>query len=289
MKVPSSLRVSCCAVLLGVMLQACSNLPQGQSEPEKAAGSRSSPAATTAAPARPGAGSAAPQQGAGSASGAAPPPGSSAPAAPPEPQPPALQVQLADGIRLFDQGEFYAAVGRLRNLPDVNSAPVETQTTALKYLAFSYCVTNRRTLCQQQFEAALKLDPKFELAPAERGHPIWKVVFERAKKAQPKSAPAKGAAPKAPEAKKPSATPDTSAQPAKSPDSKKASKDSKAQPSGASETKAASPAASATKSQGVPTKTQPSAGKSQKEGANKGQAEASPATPQYEAPPLKPQ
>ena len=116
-----------------------------------------------------------------------------APAPRPEPPPPptALQIQLAEAIRLFDAGEFYAAAGRLRNLPDLNGANVETQLTAMKYLAFSYCVTNRRTLCQQQFEAALKVDPKFELAPAERGHPIWKVHFERAKLAV-----AKGSAPK---------------------------------------------------------------------------------------------
>lgn len=117
---------------------------------------------------------------------ASPPPASSpsspqSTAAPASPPPTALQLQLAEGIRLYDIGEFYAAAGRLRNLPELNTASIDTQTTALKYLAFSYCVTNRRTMCQQQFEAALKLDPKFELTPAERGHPIWKVVFERAK------------------------------------------------------------------------------------------------------------
>jgi hypothetical protein len=101
-------------------------------------------------------------------------------------------VQLADAIRLFDAGEFFAAVGRLRNLPDLNTASVETQLKAMKYLAFSYCVTSRRTLCQQQFEAALKVDPKFELAPAERGHPIWKVYFERAKRAVANGSVSKG-------------------------------------------------------------------------------------------------
>ena len=107
------------------------------------------------------------------------------PAQQPEPLPPpnALQIQLADAIRLFDAGEFYSAVAKLRSLPDLNTVNVETQLTAMKYLAFSYCVTNRRTLCQQQFEAALRVDPRFELAPAERGHPIWKVYFERAKQA----------------------------------------------------------------------------------------------------------
>ena len=106
-----------------------------------------------------------------------------APQTDPQPLSTSIQSQLADAIRLFDAGEFYLAAGRLRNLPDLNSANVETQLMAMKYLAFSYCVTNRRTLCQQQFEAALRVDPKFELAPAERGHPIWKVHFERAKSA----------------------------------------------------------------------------------------------------------
>ena len=116
------------------------------------------------------------------------------PAPQPEAPPPltALQTQLAEAIRLFDAGEFYLAAGRLRNLPDLNAANVETQLTAMKYLAFSYCVTNRRTLCQQQFEAALKVDPKFELAPAERGHPIWKVHFERAKLAVAAGSGSKG-------------------------------------------------------------------------------------------------
>ena len=108
-----------------------------------------------------------------------------------------MQAQLADAIRLYDQGEFYAAIGRFRNLPDMGSSSVDTQLTVLKHLAFSYCVTNRRTLCQQQFEAALRLDPKFELAPAERGHPTWKVVFERARKVVQKPAPPKAAQKKA--------------------------------------------------------------------------------------------
>ena len=68
----------------------------------------------------------------------------------------------------------------------MTSADIDTQTTALKYLAFSFCVTRRQAQCQAQFENALKLDPAFDLEPAERGHPLWGPVFERVKKAQPK-------------------------------------------------------------------------------------------------------
>ncbi|MBI3230981.1 MAG: TssQ family T6SS-associated lipoprotein, partial [Burkholderiales bacterium] len=56
------------------------------------------------------------------------------------------------------------------------------QIDAAKFMAFSYCVTNRNALCRQQFERALKLDPSFDLAAGEKGHPLWGPVFLKAKK-----------------------------------------------------------------------------------------------------------
>ena len=53
---------------------------------------------------------------------------------------------------------------------------------SLKYMAFSYCVTSRQTLCKQQFDKAFKISPTFDLAPGEKGHPLWTPMFERAKK-----------------------------------------------------------------------------------------------------------
>ena len=201
MEVSKTLRASWYVILIGALLQACANLPQ--SAPE--ANGRPSPTASgsaSSAPSRTGGVTSAPPQGSAAQPSlispqAAQPPAAATPEAPPTTP---LQSQLGDGIRLFEQGEFYAAAGRLRNLPDLQSASKATQIIALKYLAFSYCVTNRRTLCQRQFESALKLDPNFELAPAERGHPIWKVVYERAKsamrKAPPPPPPASASAPK---------------------------------------------------------------------------------------------
>lgn len=97
--------------------------------------------------------------------------------------PPVVSAQnaLEEGIQLYDKGEFNAAIRRL-NAPDINSADKATQVRALKYKAFSYCVTSRQTLCRQQFQKALKLDPSFDLTPGEKGHPMWGSVFERVKK-----------------------------------------------------------------------------------------------------------
>jgi hypothetical protein len=124
------------------------------------------PAATPATPAKPGQ----------AAAGAAP-----AAANVPPPAPNADQVALKEGIAAYNNGDYALAVRRL-SAPEIAGASKATQLSALKHLAFSYCVTKRTTLCRQQFEKALKLDPSFDLAPGEHGHPLWGPVFTRAKK-----------------------------------------------------------------------------------------------------------
>lgn len=93
---------------------------------------------------------------------------------------PKEQTALREGIRLYNDGDFNAAIKRLA-ANDVTGGSLRTRLTALKYTAFSYCVTSRPAQCRQSFEKALKLDPSFELAPGERGHPLWGPVFEKAK------------------------------------------------------------------------------------------------------------
>jgi tetratricopeptide (TPR) repeat protein len=98
------------------------------------------------------------------------------------PEPPAPPTALNDGIALYNKGSYSAAIKRLANAPEIWSADTGFQTEALKYMAFSYCVTSRRKLCKQQFEKALRLDPNFDLAPGEKGHPLWGPVFNQAKR-----------------------------------------------------------------------------------------------------------
>ena len=92
------------------------------------------------------------------------------------------QVALREGIRLYNEGDFNGAIKRLTSNDIRGGAPLRTRTTALKYTAFSYCVTSRPKQCQQAFEKALKIDPDFSLEPGEQGHPLWGPAFERAKK-----------------------------------------------------------------------------------------------------------
>ena len=87
---------------------------------------------------------------------------------------------LREGIALYHDGEFNAAIRRL-NSGDMNGGSVRNRTSALKYTAFSYCVTARPAPCRQAFERALRIDPGFDLAPGEHGHPLWGPVFTKAK------------------------------------------------------------------------------------------------------------
>jgi len=94
---------------------------------------------------------------------------------------PAAQ-KVAEGVSLYDQGDFAGAI-RVLQSPEIADGDVDTRTRASKYLAFSYCVTQRRALCRRSFDTALRLDDTFELKPAEAGHPIWGPVYAQARKA----------------------------------------------------------------------------------------------------------
>lgn len=118
--------------------------------------------------------------------------------------PTASERALAAGIALYDAGNFNGAIKRLRGAREIwsdSTTPGATanKLAAHKYLAFSYCVTNRRARCRQQFVDAIKLEPNFDLAAAEKAHPLWGPEFDRARKqasapAAPAGRPAQSAA-----------------------------------------------------------------------------------------------
>lgn len=100
----------------------------------------------------------------------------------PPPEAPNAQAALNAGIEMYKAGNFNGAIKQLTTAPELAKADTPTQLEALKYTAFSYCVTNRATLCRQQFAKAFKLDKSFDLSPGEKGHPLWTPSFERARK-----------------------------------------------------------------------------------------------------------
>ncbi|MDN7438705.1 TssQ family T6SS-associated lipoprotein [Burkholderia cepacia] len=82
----------------------------------------------------------------------------------------------------YDSGDYGRTIALLSHAKEIDGADTDTQVAAHKLLAFSYCVTNRITPCRAEFSKILDLNPRFDLSPAEKGHPIWGPAFEFARR-----------------------------------------------------------------------------------------------------------
>jgi hypothetical protein len=80
-------------------------------------------------------------------------------------------------------GEYGDVIRTVATSQDLAAAPANMRVEALKLQAFSYCVTGYRVLCEDDFKRILQIDPRFELSPAEAGHPVWGPAFRRAQAA----------------------------------------------------------------------------------------------------------
>ena len=90
---------------------------------------------------------------------------------------------LEDGVLNYEEGNYQVAKRRLQfALEEGLRRPDRVQ--AHKYLAFIACVSSQQLTCREEFAIALELDPNFELAPAEAGHPIWGPMFKSIKARQ---------------------------------------------------------------------------------------------------------
>ena len=90
------------------------------------------------------------------------------------------EPDLANGIKQYDDGNYREAARLLQSGLDQGLSSSD-QVRAHKYLAFTHCVSGREQRCRDEFRAALKIDPSFELAASEAGHPIWGPAFRTAK------------------------------------------------------------------------------------------------------------
>lgn len=87
------------------------------------------------------------------------------------------EQELSAGLRNYEDGNYKTASKSLQNALDAGLTFKSDQVTAHKYLAFIHCASDREKLCRDEFRKALELDPKFELTPAEEGHPVWGPAF----------------------------------------------------------------------------------------------------------------
>lgn len=85
--------------------------------------------------------------------------------------------KLALGIASYENYNFKSSLAELRSALHLGLSSKQDQVLAHKYLAFIHCISKRKTQCGYEFRMALKIDPAFELEPAEAGHPIWGPVF----------------------------------------------------------------------------------------------------------------
>ena len=85
--------------------------------------------------------------------------------------------QLADGVKLYEAGEYDNAVKSLTGSLEHGLLSKADQARARKLLAFSHCVSGREVQCRDEFRRAFEIYPEFALTAAEDGHPIWGPIY----------------------------------------------------------------------------------------------------------------
>jgi Tfp pilus assembly protein PilF len=87
---------------------------------------------------------------------------------------------LQTGLKQYDRGQYKRAATTLQQALDTGLTP-PNQALAYKHLAFISCTSNNESRCRNEFRKVLELEPRFDLAPAEAGHPQWGPVFRSVK------------------------------------------------------------------------------------------------------------
>ena len=88
---------------------------------------------------------------------------------------------LADAMVKYDAGDYPAAHTLYQSALKEGLKAKEDQVRAMKYTAFTLCLTEKYAQCRAEFVKIYDVDPKFDLTPAEAGHPSWTKTFAAAK------------------------------------------------------------------------------------------------------------
>ena len=87
------------------------------------------------------------------------------------------QANLSDGLKKYDSGNYDEAIKNFLLALDSGQLNVAEQVIARKHMAFVHCLSGREANCREEFEKVIALDAKFELSPAEAGHPTWGPIY----------------------------------------------------------------------------------------------------------------
>ena len=91
------------------------------------------------------------------------------------------EQMLADGMVKYDAGDYPAAHALYQSALKEGLKSTEDQVRAMKYTAFTLCLTEKYPQCRAEFVKIYDVNPKFDLTPAEAGHPSWTRTFASAK------------------------------------------------------------------------------------------------------------
>jgi len=88
---------------------------------------------------------------------------------------------LSDGMVKYDGGDYSGAHTLLEAALKEGLKSTQDQVKAMKFVAFTLCLQGKYHDCRLAFIKIYDVDPNFDLAPAEAGHPSWTKTFAGAK------------------------------------------------------------------------------------------------------------
>ena len=100
------------------------------------------------------------------------------------------EKSMLDAMKAYDDADYPKAIKSFQDALKETLTNAD-RVAAHKFIAFSYCLTNRMSLCRAEFEPIFKLDANFDLEPAEAGHPSWGPSFRTVKAKQKPGTPSK--------------------------------------------------------------------------------------------------
>lgn len=91
------------------------------------------------------------------------------------------QTQYQQGLANYRENRVDAALNELSQAVASGKLNAADTNNARKYIAFIHCAAARELQCREQFQAILKANPDFDLAPAEANQPQWASIWRSAK------------------------------------------------------------------------------------------------------------
>jgi tetratricopeptide (TPR) repeat protein len=94
---------------------------------------------------------------------------------------PEAQTRYQQGLARYRDNRFEIALGDLNAAMSSGHLNLADEINARKHMAFIHCASNREAQCREQFQAILRDNPDFNLAPNEASHPLWGPVWRSIK------------------------------------------------------------------------------------------------------------